>query len=260
MSRIKRGATNLCGILAVDKPTAMTSHDVVNAIRRITQEGRVGHAGTLDPLATGLLLVCIGPATRLSELLTSGDKGYEARIAFGSATDTDDAQGTVIARAPLTEALGDGGYARGVLQGFIGIQKQMPPRYAAIKKEGKKAYEAAREGRPLELDPRTVTVHDLRLIEATQDHWDIEALVSKGTYIRALARDIGEAVGCKAHVLALRRTRSGQALLAQAHTLKDLEEAWEDQRFTGLFLDPCRDLGIPQEAIPEGLRDAFSHG
>ncbi|MCL1846547.1 MAG: tRNA pseudouridine(55) synthase TruB [Coriobacteriia bacterium] len=259
MTKARRGATDLCGVIAVDKPEGMTSHDVVDALRRLTGEGRIGHAGTLDPMATGLLLVCIGPAARLSELLMAGDKVYQARIRFGAATDTDDAQGVVIASAPLVAKLSDEQFALEVLAGFLGAQEQLPPRFAAIKKDGQKAYVAARKGLDLELEPRTITVHGLRLLEVGAEHWDVEACVSKGAYIRALARDIGEAVGSKAHLASLRRLSCGTVTLAQAHTLKELEQAVAvgGRGIKALFLDLQTDLGITQELLPEGLRNAL---
>jgi tRNA pseudouridine55 synthase len=238
--KAKRGATDLCGVIAVDKPSGMTSHDVVARLRRFTGEGRIGHAGTLDPAATGLLLVCIGPATRLSNTLMAGDKTYEARVVFGAATDTDDAEGTVVAEAPVPAELANEDFARTVLAGFIGEQEQMPPHYSAIKKQGKKAYELARAGKLPELEPRPVTIHALHLVKATAGYWDIEATVSKGTYVRSLARDLGEAVGSRAHLGALRRTRSGQVSVEQAHTLEELEAltAQAPANISTCFLDP----------------------
>ena len=259
MAKARRGATRLCGVIAVDKPDGLTSHDVVDALRRLTGEGRIGHAGTLDPAATGLLLVCIGPATRLSELLMADDKVYQARIRFGTATDTDDAQGLVVASAPLAPGLSDEQFASEVLAGFLGTQEQLPPRFSAIKKEGRKAYEAARQGLDPGLEPRTITVYELRLLGATAEYWDVQAHVSKGTYIRALARDIGEAVGSKAHLASLRRLSCGAVSLTQAHTLKELEQAAapDGRGIEALFLDLQADLGIPQELLPEGLRNAL---
>ena len=247
MARAKRGATDLSGIIAVDKPRSMTSHDVVNEIRRITGEGRIGHAGTLDPMATGLLLICVGPATRLSNQIMSHDKTYQARIVFGIATDTDDAEGRVIASAPLPEKLADTRFAEQVLEAFIGTQEQLPPQFAAIKKDGRKAYQIARQGGLIEFDPRTVTVHSLRLIEARDDFWDIEASVSKGTYIRSLARDLGEAVGSRAHLAILRRIQCGKLTVDQACTLEKLRSSSGD--LCEFFLDPCRDLGIPEKLV-----------
>jgi len=252
MGKAKRGATSLSGILAVDKPQAMTSHDVVDEIRRITGEGRVGHTGTLDPMATGLLLVCVGPATRLSDLIASQEKVYQARVVFGFATDTDDADGTVIASAPLPDNLADSQSATQILDGFVGSQEQIPPQFAAIKQDGLRAYKAARRGMSVDLKPRVVTVHSIRLMGAAENYWDIEAHVSKGTYIRSLARDLGEAVGSKAHLAALRRIRCGQATIEQAHSLEELRLSKDIRCF---FLDLQRDLGIPQALIPKSLQE-----
>jgi tRNA pseudouridine55 synthase len=249
--KARRGATTLCGVIAVDKPKGMTSHDVVNRLRRLTGEGRIGHAGTLDPAATGLLLVCIGPATRLSDTLMAGDKIYEARIAFGTATDTDDAEGKPIATADLPSNLSDENFAREVLAGFTGDIQQIPPQFAAIKKDGRKAYERARAGERFELEPRSVSIHILDLRVAQSDYWDIVAEVSKGTYIRALARDIGEAVGCRAHLAALRRTRVGAVTLEQAHTLEELEQ----RTISDCFLDLAANLRLPTQTTPGGTRD-----
>jgi tRNA pseudouridine55 synthase len=248
-AKAKRGVTDLFGVIAVDKPSGMTSHDVVDRLRHITGEGRIGHAGTLDPAATGLLLICIGKATRLSDVLMGRDKAYEARVIFGTATDTDDAEGAVIAEASAPAELADEGFARGVLAGFIGEQMQMPPQFAAIKKNGKKAYELARAGKLVELEPRVITISELRLIEATRAYWDIEAEVSKGTYLRALARDLGVAVGSRAHLGMLRRTRVGRVSVKQAHTLEELEH----EGVRSCFLDLVVDLGLSRESLPEGI-------
>jgi tRNA pseudouridine55 synthase len=249
VAKTKRGATDLFGVVAVDKPYGMTSHDVVNRLRRLTGEGRIGHAGTLDPAATGLLLVCVGRACRLSNALMAGDKVYEARVVFGTATDTDDAEGTPVATAPLPARLAEADFVRGILAGFLGEREQMPPRFAAIKKDGRKAYELARAGKPVALEPRRVTIYALRLVDAAADHWDIEARVSKGTYVRALARDLGEAVGSRAHLGALRRTAVGPVTLARAHTLEELERVG----VRSCFLDLAVDLGLPVGSLPEGL-------
>jgi tRNA pseudouridine55 synthase len=227
----------------------MTSHDVVDALRRVTGEGRIGHAGTLDPAATGLLLVCIGPATRLSNTLMAQRKVYEARVVFGTATDTDDAEGALIATAPVPARIAETSFARSTLDVFTGEQEQLPPQFAAIRKNGRKAYELARKGAVVELEPRAITIYAIRLIEVSADHWDIEAEVSKGTYIRALARDIGVATGSCAHLGALRRTRVGLVSIAQAHRLGELGH--RDVR--SCFLDPVADLGLLEESLPKGI-------
>lgn len=222
MPKIKRGATDLDGILLVDKPAGVTSHDVVDMVRKMTGEGRVGHAGTLDPAATGLLIILVGPSTRLSEQLLNHDKTYLARIAFGRSTDTDDSEGKTLTEAEPLAQTGDADFARSVLAGFVGTIEQMPPQFSAIKQSGQRAYVAARKGQTVELVARTVHIYGIELLAATPDSWDISASVSKGTYIRSLARDIGEAVGCPAHLAALRRTRIGDWSVSQATTVEEL--------------------------------------
>lgn len=255
---MRRGASGLCGVLAIDKPKGITSHDVVNAVRRVTGERRVGHAGTLDPMAEGLMLVCVGAATRLSAYLTGHDKRYTARIVFGAATDTDDAEGRITTAYTKT-APGEGlaGLAsvepQQLLDGITGPTMQLPPAYSAIKKNGVTAYKAAREGRELELEPRQVTVYGARFLgagfeevdlddgqggrfAATLPYWDVDLEVSKGTYIRSIARDLGQSLGCGAHLSALRRTEVGGTGLERAVSLEELAAAaaagrelpWED--------------------------------
>ena len=238
--RQRRGVSGLCGVLALDKPYGMTSHDVVNRVRQITGERRVGHAGTLDPAATGLMLVGVGAATRLSEDLTGHDKGYDARIVFGVSTDTDDAQGRVLTSADDAELarVMRTADAQAVLDEFTGWLEQLPPAYSAIKKNGVVAYKAAREGSCIDLEPRPVTVHAARLVATgVQDvelvrpdgdsfarvlpYWDVHFHVSKGTYIRSLAHEIGQALESGAHLTSLCRTRSGGFRVENAHSLDD---------------------------------------
>ena len=241
----RRGATDLSGILAIDKPSGMTSHDVVDRVRRISGERRVGHAGTLDPMATGLLVVLVGPATRLAPYLTSATKSYEARIVFGTQTDTDDAEGRVVATSPVPDEVADPFFATGVIASLVGTHEQVPPAFSAVKRNGKVAYREARNGEALELEPRTVDIDQALLVGIECDGeyaWDVEFAVSKGTYIRALARDLGLALGTVAHLGALRRTRSGSIDVTHAHTLEELHAAADP---SCLFLDPLDALGLP---------------
>jgi len=247
----RRGATDLSGILAIDKPGGMTSHDVVNRVRRITGERRVGHAGTLDPMATGLLVVLVGPATRLASYLTAAEKAYEARIVFGAETDTDDAEGRVTAAASVPDEVGDPFFATATVASLVGAHEQVPPAYSAIKRGGVTAYEAARKGEALELEPRTIEVAGARLlgVECVSEYaWDVEFEVSKGTYIRALARDLGRALDTAAHLGALRRTRSGAMDVAAAHTLEHLEA---EPDVCALFADPFAALGLPVVSVDD---------
>ncbi len=243
----RRGATALAGILLVDKPAGMTSHDVVAIIRRETGEGRVGHAGTLDPMATGLLVVLLGPFTRLEPFLSAAVKSYDARIVFGSETDTDDAEGAVVATAPVPEAVRDPGYARTMLGASVGETSQVPPAYSAIKVGGRVSHRAARAGERLELKARPIEVLDASLIsvDASAHSWEVTYTVSKGTYVRALARDLGRACGTVAHLGALRRTASGPLRIGSANTLDTIAAAAAGGRLESLFVDPLSTLGLP---------------
>lgn len=247
----KRGESGLSLVVGVRKPRGMTSHDVVNRVRRIFGEKRVGHAGTLDPLATGVLAVCIGSATRLSEHLTSHDKSYVVRIAFGCATDTDDAEGIVTDRAPVPAQVRDRAFAERYVASLVGRAKQLPPVYSAIKVDGRKACDEARKGTIIKVQPRDIEIYRAELLAVGEDvvelkgaegpcaidtvTWDIAFSVSKGTYIRSIARDAGEALGCYAHVGALERTVAGGLALEDCCTLEALEAVKERAA-----LDPVR--------------------
>ena len=250
MSARRRGATDLAGILLVDKAAGPTSHDVVAAVRRATGEGRVGHAGTLDPMATGLLVVLVGPFARLEPYLSSATKSYDATIAFGESTDTDDAEGEVVATAEVSPRLSDDGHARQSLAALLGKGSQTPPAYSAIKIAGRTAYEAARAGEVLELASRSVTISraDLLAIHDDPVSWDVAFTVSKGTYIRAIARDLGESEGTRAHLTALRRTRSGALSLTDARTLDTIADhaaAGGTTAVVAMFADALAALALP---------------
>jgi tRNA pseudouridine55 synthase len=255
----RRGATELSGILAIDKPQGMTSHDVVNRVRRITGERRVGHAGTLDPMATGVLIVLVGPATRLAPYLTSAEKTYDARILFGTETDTDDAEGRITRTARVPDEVCDPFAAAGMVASLVGVHEQVPPAFSAIKRGGVTAYEAARKGEALELEPRTIEVKAARLVgvEIEPPSWDVEFAVSKGTYIRALARDIGRAVESAAHLGTLKRTRSGCIGIADTHTLEELESA---PHLPSLFTEPVGALGLPVLAVDDSGASSVGNG
>lgn len=243
----RRGITSLSGILLVDKPAGMTSHDVVAAVRRATGEGRVGHAGTLDPMATGLLVVLVGPYARLAPYLSAAEKSYEARIAFGTETDTDDAEGTTTRSADTPAELFDAAHAQGLIHASLGASLQTPPAYSAIKVGGRVSHRAARAGEELVLADRPIEVFEAELtaIDADARTWDVRYRVSKGTYVRALARDLGRAAGSAAHLSALRRTASGNLSLDTAHDLEDVALAAREDRIAGLFADPITALDLP---------------
>ena len=217
------------GFLLIDKPSGMTSHDVIDRVRRITDVKRVGHAGTLDPFATGLLLVGVGRgATREMQNLVGLGKTYEATFVFGASSDTDDLTGVITSKEqiPLTK---DG--VQNAIADLIGDIEQIPPAYSAIKIGGKKMYEAARAGKPLKAEPRQVRIDRFDLLYFHEKSLQAEVLIecSSGTYIRSLARDLGQKLGTGGYVEKLRRTRIGSFFVANAKPLSDLNEKnWQN--------------------------------
>jgi tRNA pseudouridine55 synthase len=212
------------GVLVIDKPAGPTSFDVVRRIRRASGLRRVGHGGTLDPLATGVLPICVGEGTKLAQFLLDADKAYDVTIALGVETDTYDAAGAVTARADaghVTEA-----QVRAALPAFTGPIQQVPPAYSALKRDGRPLYDYARAGQTVEIAARAVTIHELALTRwGGPGAFDLRVRCSKGTYIRSLAFDLGRALGPGAHVTALRRTRSGPFALEDAQPLEAVLEA-----------------------------------
>jgi tRNA pseudouridine55 synthase len=219
------------GVIIVDKPAGPTSHDVVARIRRIARIRRVGHAGTLDPMATGVLVVGVGQATRLLGHLALSEKEYAATIRLGQATDTDDGDGEIVAEVSAAGVTGTAIAAAAT--GLTGEIQQIPPGFSAIKVAGKRAYRAAREGSPPELAARTVTVRELTILAVRRPgapglvDADVTVTCSSGTYVRALARDLGAALGVGGHLIALRRTRVGPYDIAAARTLDELAASFE---------------------------------
>ncbi len=252
---MRRGPSAVNALIAVNKPLGLTSHDVVSRVRRAVGEKRVGHAGTLDPAATGVLVVGIGQATKLLGLLALDRKAYRARIEFGSQTDTDDAEGAVVASSAVPARLADPDFARELLSGFTGTFDQMPPAYSAISVGGRRAYALAREGKKVELEPRRVTVHAAELVgvsgegtEASPLVWTCDFDVSKGTYIRSIARDLGLAAGTRAHLCALERTSAGSVGLPDCVGLDELSEGGMAAA-EGRLLDPVAALGLPVREV-----------
>jgi tRNA pseudouridine55 synthase len=213
------------GVLVVDKPIGLTSHDVVQIIRRGTGIRRAGHTGTLDPRASGVLVILVGPAVRLSEYVSASDKRYQATIRLGSSTDTYDAEGTVIATRPVEDIDEDKFYD--ILQTFVGEIEQVPPPYSAVKVKGRKAYEMARQGEEVDLEPRIIQVYSLDILEWAPPEVVIDVYCSSGTYVRSLANDLGKALGTGAHLIGLRRTKSGRFTLRDAVPLRRLKESFD---------------------------------
>lgn len=220
----------ISGILNIDKPEGWTSHDVVARVRRLTGQKRAGHAGTLDPFATGVLLVCLGQATRVSEYLMDAHKLYRARIRFGAATDTFDVTGQITTETGVIPGRAE---IEALLPRFIGQIQQVPPAYSALKIEGQPAYRRARRGEAVELAPRTVEVYEIRLLAWEPPDLELDILCGKGTYIRSLAHDLGLAAGSAAHLVALQRRAVGDLTVEEAVSPAELEAqvtagSWQD--------------------------------
>ncbi len=250
----------ISGVLVVDKPIGLTSHDVVQIVRKGTNIRRAGHTGTLDPRASGVLVILIGPAVRLSEYVSASDKRYQAIVRLGASTDTYDADGRITSSAPvkITEE-----QFEEALQQFIGEIEQVPPPYSAVKVKGRKAYEMAREGEDVDLQPRKINVYNLELLEWAPPEAVIDVYCSSGTYVRSLAHDLGNALGCGAHLVGLRRTKSGRFTLRDAVPLRRLRDSFEAGNWYQYLIPaaealsdwPAVELGIDQvEAIRHGHR------
>jgi len=248
----------LSGVLVVDKPAGMTSHDVVNQVRRLAGTRRVGHAGTLDPIATGLLVVLVGPTTRLSRYVMHGDKRYHCVVRLGETTKTYDAAGETVERRPVT--VGRAGI-EAALGTFVGPLEQIPPMYSAIKVKGRKLYELAREGKEIQREPRKITIHALELLDWQPPDLTLDVVCSPGTYIRSLAHDLGQSLGCGGHIRALRRVASQPFSLAQAHPLVELEEHHRQDAFAQALLPPASALGtMPLIVIAPEQERAIRYG
>lgn len=215
----------ISGVLVVDKPVGLTSHDVVEIVRKGTNIRRAGHTGTLDPRASGVLVILIGPAVRLSEFVSAADKRYQAIIRLGGTTDTYDADGRFTSRSTVPVNLTEEQFNE-VLQRFVGEIEQTPPPYSAVRVGGRRAYEMARKGEEVELTPRKITVYHLEVLEWAPPEVVIDVHCSSGTYVRSLANDLGQALGCGAYLVGLRRTKSGRFTLRDAVPLRKLQEAF----------------------------------
>lgn len=220
-------STTPFGFLNIDKPRDWTSHDVVAKARRGLEVKKIGHAGTLDPLATGVLILCVGGATRLSDYVMHATKTYRARVHLGITTDTYDADGEITAQTDASHITRE--QVEAALTPFIGAIQQMPPMYSAIKQDGRKLYELAREGKTVERQPRPVRIDSLTIDDWQSPQFTLTVVCSAGTYVRSLAFDLGEALGVGAHLAALTRSASGRFTLDNAVTLDDLLAAadWE---------------------------------
>lgn len=248
----------MIGILVVDKPSGLTSHDVVDAARRLTGVRRIGHTGTLDPMATGVLVLLVGPATRLAQFAMKGPKEYQASIRLGVSTTTYDAEGEVTSEGSVNV---DVDLLRQTLATFHGEIMQIPPMYSAIRVNGRRLYEAARRGEYVERKPRRVTIEEIEILKWDPPNLALRIRCSPGTYIRSLAHDLGELLGCGAHLTALRRTVSGPFTLDHSHTLDELEELQRAGRLREALLPPSTALShMPVAVLSPDQARKVRHG
>lgn len=260
MARRKPGARDVHGILLLDKPTGMTSNGALQQIKRMYGAAKAGHTGSLDPLATGLLPICFGHATKLTTYLLESDKRYRVRARMGSRTDTADSDGEIVER---TEHIAGAEALRPAIAAMLGEIEQIPPMYSAIKHRGRRLYELARKGEAVERQPRTVTIHSMQLLSVAESEFELDVHCSKGTYIRVLVEDLAHAAGTLAHVTMLRRTEvapfSGEGMVGIAQ----LEQAASEGReaLDRLLVSPSAAFaGWPQLSVDADRAFYLSRG
>ncbi len=255
--RVRKTWKQVDGVLLLDKAPGMTSNDALQKARRLFSAAKGGHTGTLDPLATGLLPLCFGEATKFSADLLDADKTYEAELLLGVSTDSGDAEGVVTATAEVNLTPAD--IAR-VLPQFTGDILQVPPMHSALKRDGRPLYELARQGITVDREARPVTIHAIDLLEFAGSRLRLSVSCSKGTYIRVLAQDIGAALGCGAHLTALRRTRVGDLVLDGAMTLAQIDSIEEGARVACLRPVDALLQSLPRIDLSGEAEQRFSHG
>ncbi len=248
------------GIIIIDKPCGKTSHDMVGFIRRLTGIKKVGHTGTLDPEATGVLPVCIGNATKACELLTCEDKRYVAELALGMTTDTLDAEGEILTEQPV---LCDEETIKKTIESFVGEIWQIPPMFSAIKKDGKKLYELARQGISIEREKRKIIIHDISIIEINMENQtvSIDVSCSKGTYIRTLCDDIGMRLGCGAYMNKLKRVKSGRFSIEDAYKTEEIEKLFRENKFENALVSVDNVFSdYPEVVVDDRYADFIKNG
>jgi tRNA pseudouridine55 synthase len=252
LSRRRKGR-DVNGILVIDKPMDITSNGILQQVKRLFGAAKAGHTGALDPLATGVLPLCFGEATKFSQMMLDSDKAYIATAKLGVRTETGDSEGQIVEQKPVPAGL-TADSLESVLDRFRGDIQQVPSMYSALKHKGRPLYEYAREGIEVERPARPVTIYELALIEIRDDEMDIAVSCTKGTYIRSLVEDIGAALGCGAHVTALRRTMASGFTLADVHQVPALEQMREQgESLDGLLVAPDAALSMFPEQKLEGL-------
>lgn len=246
--QFKRPKKNINGILLLDKPLGFSSNQALQKVKWLYQAAKAGHTGTLDPLATGLLPLCFGEATKFAHYLTDADKTYFATLKLGMITNTGDAEGEVLSTQPVNVIQAQ--FAE-VCRQFVGKISQIPPMYSALKHQGKALYEYARAGVEVERKERFITIHSITLNSFEQDVASITVTCTKGTYIRTLAEDIGQKLGCGAHLIGLRRTATANYQIAQSITLEQFEAMTEAQRVAALLPPDSAVLDLPAMTLDE---------
>ena len=229
------------GVLVIDKPVGMTSHDVVQIIRRGTGIRRAGHTGTLDPRASGVLVVLIGPAVRLSEYVSASDKRYQATLRLGSSTDTYDADGRITRHQNVDNVTEE--QFEGILKNYTGEILQSPPPYSAVKVKGRPSYESARKGEKVTLEPRKINVYSLETLEWAPPEAVLDIYCSSGTYVRSLAHDLGNELGTGAYLIGLRRTKSGRFTLRDAVPLRQIQDSFLTGEWSRYLIPAAEALG-----------------
>lgn len=243
MSRRRKGR-EVNGILVIDKPLGITSNGILQQVKRLYGAAKAGHTGALDPLATGVLPLCFGEATKFSQMMLDSDKAYIATARLGERTETGDSEGAVVEIKPVPTDLSPE-VLEPVLEQFRGNIQQIPSMYSALKHNGRPLYEYAREGIVIDRPARPVTIYELRLLDVRENEIDIAVKCTKGTYIRSLVEDIGEVLGCGAHVVALRRTLAAGFTLANVHAVPDLEAMRaRDESLDSLLVEPDAALSM----------------
>ncbi len=249
----KQRGRELDGVLLLDKPVGLSSNHALQRAKHAMDARKAGHTGTLDPFATGLLVCCMGRATKIAGSMLNADKGYLATLAFGQETDSGDLTGVVVSEAPADFSGVSEAALRDVLATFVGTQLQIPPMVSALKRDGKPLYEYARQGIVLEREPREITIRHIDLLSFSSTHAEIDVLCSKGTYIRTLAQDIGRILGCFAHLSALRRTMVGPFRLDDAVELAALQSMTEpESKLLAMNNLPAGLVPAPKNASPAG--------
>ncbi len=250
----------ISGVLVIDKPIGMTSHDVVNAVRFGTGIRRAGHTGTLDPRASGVLVILVGPAVRLSEYVSASDKRYQAIIRMGASTDTFDADGRFTRQVQPAINVTEQQF-EDALKNFVGEIEQTPPPYSAVKVRGRRAYDMARRGEQVALPPRKINVYHLEVLEWAPPEVVVDVHCSSGTYVRSLANDLGETLGTGAYLVGLRRTKSGRFSLRDATPLRKLQEAFRAGNWYQYLIPAAEALGDwPAVELDPDQVDAVKHG